>query len=76
MHICGALRDLVLFVQFKRREKHPWKSFTFSKNRLKTFRLKSATLLKVALISGCFSCFLNCRNGTKSRKTSYKSHTT
>ena len=24
--ICGALRDLVAFVQFKKREKHPWRS--------------------------------------------------
>ena len=35
--MCGALRDLVPFPQFKKREKH-----------------------------GCFSRFLNCRNGTKS----------
>ena len=28
---CGALRDLVTFVQFKKREKHPWRSVTFSK---------------------------------------------
>ena len=28
-----ALSDLVLFVQFKKREKHPWKSVTFSKIR-------------------------------------------
>ena len=28
---CGALRDLVPFVQFKKREKHPWRSVTFSK---------------------------------------------
>ena len=27
----GALRDLVPFVQFKKREKHPWKSVNFSK---------------------------------------------
>ena len=26
--ICDALRDLVPFVQFKKREKHPWKSVT------------------------------------------------
>ena len=26
-----AVRDLVLFVQFKKREKHPWRSVTFSK---------------------------------------------
>ena len=26
-----ALRDLVSFVQFKARDKHPWRSVTFSK---------------------------------------------
>ena len=29
--ICGALRDLIPFLQFKKREKHPWRSVTFSK---------------------------------------------
>ena len=29
--ICGALRDLVPFAQFKKREKRPWRSVTFSK---------------------------------------------
>ena len=29
-NICGALRDLVPFVQFKKREKHPWRSANFS----------------------------------------------
>ena len=29
--ICDTLRDLVPFVQFKKREKHPWRSVTFSK---------------------------------------------
>ena len=28
---CGALRDLVPFVQFKKREKHPWRSVNLSK---------------------------------------------
>ena len=28
---CGAFRDLVPFAQFKKREKHPWKSVNFSK---------------------------------------------
>ena len=28
---CGALRDLVPFVQFKNCEKHPWRSVNFSK---------------------------------------------
>ena len=27
---CGALRDLVPFVQFQKREKHPWRSVTKS----------------------------------------------
>ena len=30
--------------------------------------LVSATLLKVTLLHGCFSRFLNCTNGAKSRK--------
>ena len=29
IEICGALRDLVPFVQFKKREKHPRKSVTY-----------------------------------------------
>ena len=29
--ICDALRDLIPFVQFKKREKHPWRSVNFSK---------------------------------------------
>ena len=29
--ICGALRDLVAFVQFKKREKLPWRNVNFSK---------------------------------------------
>ena len=30
-YICGALRDLVPLVQFRKREKHPWRSVNFSK---------------------------------------------
>ena len=30
-HISDALRSLVLFVKFKKCEKHPWRSVTFSK---------------------------------------------
>ena len=51
--ICDALRDLVPFVQFKKREKHAWRSVNF--NKVAGFRL------------GCFSRFLNCTNGTESR---------
>ena len=43
-----AWRNLVPFVQFKKCEKHPWRSATFSK-------VASATLLKVTLLHGCFS---------------------
>ena len=52
---CDALRDLVPFAQFKRREKHPWRSVDFSK------------VAGWSLPHGCFSRFLNCANGTKSR---------
>ena len=31
-HMCGALCDLVPFAQFKKREKHPWRSVNFSCN--------------------------------------------
>ena len=30
-YTCDALRDLVPFVQFKKREKQPWRSVAFSK---------------------------------------------
>ena len=31
--IGDALRDLVAFAQFKKREKHPWRSVNFVKSR-------------------------------------------
>ena len=49
--------------QFKKGKKHPWRSVTFSK--------KPSTLLKVTLLHGCFSRFLNSINGTKLRKTCF-----
>ena len=30
--ICDVLCDFVVFAQFKKREKHPWRSVTFSKS--------------------------------------------
>ena len=50
--MCDALRDLVPFVQFKKREK----TYNFT---------------KINTPPSCFSCFLNCLNGTKSCKPSY-----
>ena len=65
-HLCSMhnrhsylLRNLVLFVQILKREKHSWRSVTLSKP-------------KVTLPHGCFSRFLNCTNGTKSQKTSHQ----
>ena len=77
--LMSVLRDLVPFAQFKC-EKHPWRSVTFIKVAgFPTFGLnteylsllspnagKSATLLKVTLLHGWFSRFLNCTNGNKS----------
>ena len=60
---CVALRDLVPFVQFKKRGKHPWRTVNFSK----VAGLKSVTLLKLTPIHRCFSRFLNNANDTKSR---------
>ena len=64
-YICDALRDLLPFIQFKKREKHPWRSFTFSKVAAKGHGGM------VKLFRGCFSRFLNCKNGTKSQKVSH-----
>ena len=38
--------------------------------RYAQFKKCPATVLKVTLLQGCFSLFLNCPNGTKSRKAS------
>ena len=54
-----ALWYLVPFALFKKREKHPWSSVSFS---------NVAGLLKVTLHHWCFSRLLNQTNGTKSRK--------
>ena len=32
MYICDVSRDLAQFVQFKKHEKYPWRSVTFSKS--------------------------------------------
>ena len=40
-------------------------------NVLRGCRNEPATLLKVTLLHGCFSGFLNCTNGTKSRNASH-----
>ena len=55
-----VLRNLVPFVQFKKREKHSWRSVNFSK----------VARLKLTLLHGCFSRYLNCTSGTNSRNAS------
>ena len=62
------MRNFLPFVQFKKCEKHPWKSVTSSKA---VGRLKSPTLLKVTLLHDCFSRFSKYTNGTKSSKASH-----
>ena len=44
--VCDALHDLVRSVQFKKREKHPWRSVTFSK--ITGYPWRSVTFNKVA----------------------------
>ena len=57
---CDVLRDLVPFVQFKKRENTHGRVLILVK-------LQASTLLKLTLLQGCFSCFLNCTNDTKLR---------
>ena len=58
MFYCDLLRDLIPFTQFKKRKKHPWSSAACNFN-------KSSTP------SWVFSRFLNCTDGTRSRKASH-----
>ena len=69
LYICAVLRDLVPFVQFEKREKIPMEECYFSN----VAGLKLTTLLKVTLLHGCCSRFLNCANGTKSHNATHKS---
>ena len=48
-----ALRDFVIFVQFKKSEKHPCRRVTFSKVTI------------ITLLHVCFLRFLNCANRAK-----------
>ena len=41
--------------------------YLYNLKKVKNTLLKPSTLLKLTLIHGCFSRFLNCTNGTKSR---------
>ena len=61
------LRDLAPFVQFKKREKHPWRGVTFSS---KVAGL-ACNFTKSNTPPWVFSRFLNCTNGTKSRNASH-----
>ena len=54
--------DLVPFVQFKKRENTRGGVLIL---------VKPATLLKLTLLHGCFSRFLNCTNSTKSSNISH-----
>ena len=63
VHFSDALRDLLPFVKFKKREKHAWNSVTFSK--------VSGCSLKVKVLRGCLSRFLKCANGTNQQFVSY-----
>ena len=57
------LRDLLPFAQFKKREKHPWRSVTFSKQAL------ACNFVQVTF-RRCFSRFFYCTNGTQSHNAS------
>ena len=56
LYACDELRNLAPFVQFK---------------NIKNTHGRVLTLLKVTLLHGCFSRFVNCTNDIKSFKTSH-----
>ena len=57
--ICDVLRDLVSFVQFKKREKHQWWSVIFSKvTGSKLSRNASDMLLNPDIVEDIFRMFL------------------
>ena len=58
--MCGALRNLVPFVQFKKREKHPWRSVNLVKLQA-----------KINTAPWVFFTFLNRTNGIKLRNASH-----
>ena len=58
---CGALCDLVPFVQYKKREKYPWRGVTFT---------EACNFTKINAPPWVFSRILNSRNDTKLRKVS------
>ena len=45
--------------------------FDFSSHEDLGYRIQPATLLKVSLLHGCFSRFLNCANGARLHKASH-----
>ena len=60
--MCCFARFSIPFVQFKTHEKHPSRIL-----------VKLQALLKVTILHGCFSYFLNCTNDTKSRSVTHLS---
>ena len=61
-NICDALRNLVLFAQFKR------------KTHMEECQFQLSCRQKVTLLHGCFSRFSICANGTKSLNASQEGH--
>ena len=67
LHLQNVRKDLVPFVQFKKCEKHPWKSISFSTAAGFSLQL----FQKWPSSMGVFRVFWNCTNGTKSREVSH-----
>ena len=61
--ICDVLRDLVPFAQFKKRQKHSYRSAM-------KLQASACNFSKVLILHGSFSRFLNSTNGIKLHKAS------
>ena len=63
MFLCDALRDLLLFVQFRKRKNANGEVILLVK-----LQAEACNFTKSIFPSGCFSRFLNCANDTRLRK--------
>ena len=59
LFICDALRDLMSFVQFKKREKDPWRSVTLTPLLVFFTFLKLCKWYKIASLAKLYFCEIN-----------------
>ena len=69
---CVALCDLVPFVKFKKREKHPWRSVTFSASAFSFTKSKTPPWVFFTFFKLCTWYCLSCREFVRMLTASVK----